>query len=152
MNKPWKILSFGCVFLIFLAINSFFWKQKSLETNIKQKSIEKELSTLTAPLTAAQVLFDTHHKLGNPTASENFSQKNSSYSEVSKYYDVEFKRNGWNFISDKKSYDWGRDLGGRIRTYCKGDLSASLFYAGASNSYGWDFSIGISLKNKFNCN
>ena len=59
------------------------------------------------------------------------------------HYDEEAAENGWTPCGEKEIYDWFRDLGGRSRSYCKGELAAKLQYAGARADYGWDFAFSV---------
>jgi hypothetical protein len=40
--------------------------------------------------------------------------------------------------------DWGKDLGGREVTYCKGPLAASVQYGGEKSHYGWTYALDLT--------
>ncbi|HLK28527.1 MAG TPA: hypothetical protein VKT28_08100 [Puia sp.] len=66
--------------------------------------------------------------------------------EIQDYYDGELKRNGWVLVGQRKIYDWGRDLGGKVVTYNKLDLVVGIQYSGDRKGYGWAYSIYIKPK------
>jgi len=91
------------------------------------------------------------------SASDNYSPWNSHkalvgasyttrlpYSEIRQYYDRELPQLGWRAVRDHAVTDWGRDLGGREVKYCKGELGASLQYAGTNAHYGWTFALDLT--------
>jgi hypothetical protein len=68
----------------------------------------------------------------------------ASYENIKSFYDAQLLARGWQFSSERKIKDWGRDLGGVERIYCKNGLSANLQYAGEQTNYGWTFGIAFS--------
>jgi hypothetical protein len=70
----------------------------------------------------------------------------SNDKEIQDYYDGELKRNRWVLVGQRKIYDWGRDLGGKIFTYNKLDLFVDMQYSGDRKGYGWTYSFFMKPK------
>lgn len=65
------------------------------------------------------------------------------YEDIKNHYDQELTRNGWQFIKEKKVYDWGRDLGGRSIEYKKREFTATIQYAGEEANYGSTYAFSL---------
>ena|SRR6185295_5805221 len=65
--------------------------------------------------------------------------------KIAGYYDVELKRLGWTLEGEQPVADWGRDFGGSLRRYVRGDGRAVVQYAGRDANYGWSFSIAFTM-------
>ena len=66
------------------------------------------------------------------------------FAEIQAFYSRELALQGRRLDEDRALTDWGKDLGGRDITYCKGDLAASLQYAGAKSNYGWTYALDLT--------
>jgi hypothetical protein len=90
-------------------------------------------------------------------ATDNFSPWNSHkalvgakyatsipFTEIQAFYSRELDLRGWRIADDRALTDWGKDLGGRAITYCKGELAASLEYVGAKPHYTWTYALDLS--------
>lgn len=58
--------------------------------------------------------------------------------------DEQLSARGWKLVAVRPIRDWGRDFGGWLRQYCKGEYVAALQYAGQNARYGWDYTLDIS--------
>ena len=70
-----------------------------------------------------------------------------SYAELRSHFDRTTTEQGWYVCREKHMYDWFRDLGGMMMTYCKGEIRANLQYAGERAQevgYNWTFAFGVS--------
>lgn len=65
------------------------------------------------------------------------------YEDIKNHYDQELTRNGWQFIKEKKVYDWGRDLGGRSIEYKKREFTATIQYSGEEANYGSTYAFSL---------
>ena len=68
----------------------------------------------------------------------------AGYSQILEYYDQELRTKGWDRVSERQSPVWGKEGGGREAHYCKGPLSASLYYASSDRNHAWTYAIGFS--------
>jgi hypothetical protein len=68
----------------------------------------------------------------------------ATYVDLRKYYDVELPKHGWKFSSERTVTNYGRDLGGRMAHYCKGDLSADVQYIGEAADGKGDYALALS--------
>ena len=55
------------------------------------------------------------------------------------YYDRVLKLKGWQLATVREFRHSSRQF-----IYCKGNLTASLFYAGTPSTYGWDYAVDLS--------
>jgi hypothetical protein len=67
------------------------------------------------------------------------------FAEIQAFYSRELALRGWRFDEDRAVTEWGKDVGGREITYCKGELAASLEYAGAKSGYGWTYALDLTF-------
>lgn len=68
----------------------------------------------------------------------------TSWEEIREFYGIVLKEHDWQFIKEEKVTDWGRDLGGKILRYQKGDFFISIEYFGdkARTRQTYGLSIG----------
>jgi hypothetical protein len=66
------------------------------------------------------------------------------WAEICAHYHDQLYAQGWSVENDRPVTEWGRDYGGRIRRYSKGDRCASLQYAGEQADHGWRFSLDFT--------
>lgn len=66
------------------------------------------------------------------------------FPEIQAFYSRELELRGWQLEKDHALTVWGKDFGGRELTYCKGELAASLEYAGAESHYGWTYALDLT--------
>jgi len=92
---------------------------------------------------AKTINFNKSHKPRQALVGSKYST-NLNYAEIRKYYDKELENHGWHFINEKAVRDWGRDFGGKIAHYRKGNYTASLQYAGNPKEYGWAYSLDLT--------
>lgn len=59
-------------------------------------------------------------------------------------YMDEAKKNGSVFVNEETVSDWGRDFGGKLLNFSKGDYTLSIQYAGEKADYGWDFGVSLT--------
>ena len=83
------------------------------------------------------------HKSGKVLVDREY-KSGLSYSELRAYYDAQLLGHGWTFERETPLRDWGRDFGGRVAHYKKGDDIASLQYSGDTAGYGWTYAISFS--------
>jgi len=110
--------------------------------------LEKEFSYIQALPDAKTINLNKSHKPRQALVGSKYST-NLDYAEIRKYYDKELENQGWHFINEKAVRDWGRDFGGKIAHYRKGDYTASLQYAGNPKEYRWAYSLDLTWKLSF---
>jgi hypothetical protein len=69
---------------------------------------------------------------------------NLPYSVIYEFYDRELVTLGWHQVEDRPYPASGKNFGGRQVTYCKGELSAWLQYAGTAPDHGWTYVFEVS--------
>jgi len=67
------------------------------------------------------------------------------YSDIREFYNTKLQSHGWRFVGEQPLKDWGKDVGGREVTYCKGPLAASVRYGGEKIALQVDLCIGPDL-------
>jgi hypothetical protein len=70
----------------------------------------------------------------------------TSYEVVKGFYLERLGEDGWQFAGERQLKDWGRDVGGRELKFRRGEYEATIDYAGEKADYGWDYGIGIGLR------
>jgi len=68
----------------------------------------------------------------------------AQFSDIQGFYDHELQSHGWQFAQGRSLMQWGKDLGGRELVYCKGELAASVEYAGQEPQRGWNYALRLS--------
>jgi hypothetical protein len=107
-------------------------------------ALRGEFASITAPSDAKFVQRpESSSKMGHALVLATYAYR-GGYDRLRDHYDREAARGGWSVCGEKPLYDWFRDLGGRSRSYCKGDLQATLQFAGAGAHYGWDYAFSVS--------
>jgi hypothetical protein len=68
----------------------------------------------------------------------------TQFSDIREIYDHELQSHGWHLVQSRSLTQWGKDLGGRELVYCKGELAASIEYAGRQPQRGWTYALRMS--------
>lgn len=63
-----------------------------------------------------------------------------------RHYDHWLRLAGWRLRATRQTQSWGKPTDGWSRDYCKGQLKASLQYAGTAPN-DWKYAFSISLNN-----
>jgi|KBSMisStaDraftv2_1062788.scaffolds.fasta_scaffold249786_1 hypothetical protein len=66
------------------------------------------------------------------------------FSDIQLFYDHALQSHGWHLAESRSLTEWGKDLGGRELVYCKGELAASVEYAGLPPQRGWTYALRMS--------
>jgi hypothetical protein len=110
------------------------------------KQAQREFYAI-APLPSASAMFTTdHYSPWNSHKAYVYAgyKTDSPYSAIHDFYDHELVALGWHQVEDRPYPASGRDSGGRQVSYCKGELSAWLAYAGAIPDRGWNYALDVS--------
>jgi len=133
-----------CILILMIAMVGYSL-QGNPEAKEKAKLLKIELNTIN-PLPYTEVVNRVEiTKIDTSLVSYHFSGS-TSYSQLRNYFDEELGRNGWTFVSDRKYTADGKDWGGKIATYKKGEFTLNVAYNGSfrpSYDYG-SYSIGVS--------
>jgi hypothetical protein len=114
---------------------------------VRQRAAEIELKRISFPTDGGTVSFGSYHRPENVLSSASSAGGRFSLQELKTYFDAELGKNGWVFISEKSLEDWGNNVGGLVRRYCKGPLSAAWQYAGPKN-VGWTYALSVTWDEK----
>jgi len=68
----------------------------------------------------------------------------AQFSDIKDFYEHELQSYGWQLVQSRSLTQWGKDLGGHEWVYCKGELAASLEYAGEKPERGWTYALRLS--------
>ena len=128
------------VFAVFLG---YEFLVKLPEAKQVTTQLEIELNAIAHLPNADVVAHSSSYDPGRALVNAKYSTDSRS-EDVFKYYDEQLRQHGWQFYQTKGMKDWGRDLGGKLVDYCKGDYEAELFYAGQKANYGWTYSLDMS--------
>jgi len=109
----------------------------NIESNVK-----KEYSSIQQLPDATFLSVESSHKSNKALVDAKF-KTDKNYDEIKKYYDDELKKLGWIFESEKSVKVWGKDLGGKIIRYTKGEYSLNVEYAGSMADYVWTYAIDV---------
>lgn len=113
------------------------------KTALVQQQLEKEFISITPPPGSTSSSFHKSHKPRQALVGSNYLT-NQGYEDIRKYYDKELKNKGWQFKDETGIRDWGRDLGGKVTNYSKGEYTASIQYAGDPKGYGWVYALDLT--------
>lgn len=98
----------------------------------EEKKLAAEAARIPVPATARRV---KHRSGSQPRQAhvEDTFRGPLPYDGLRAHYDTALAARGWTFEQDRPLKDWGRDLGGRVARYRKGDYLASLQLAGGKS-------------------
>jgi len=114
---------------------------------VRQGAAESELKKILFPPDGGTVSLGSYHRPDNALASASSIGGRFNLRELKTYFDAELGKNGWVFISEKPLEDWGSNVGGLVRRYCKGPLSAAWQYAGPKNAE-WTYALSVTWDEK----
>jgi hypothetical protein len=134
------VLSIGLLITVLAVVGTWMGKPTG---NHVLPLVERELAQIHPPSdacpTAEKVAFS---KMNLAYAGMTYATT-LRYDELRDHYDHELTSRGWSACGEKPMRDWFRDLGGMSKTYCKGELTGNLQYAGERAGYGWDFAFSV---------
>lgn len=70
----------------------------------------------------------------------------ASYEDVRRFYSERLPGVGWQIVSDRPLKDWGRDLGGQLLEFRRGEYDISIQYSGQKADYGWEYGISVAWR------
>ena len=108
-----------------------------------QHELEKEFAAIRPFDRAIESGFQSTHKSNLALVGDGYSTP-ASFDEIRLYYIHELERLEWRAQGDKAVKDWGRDLGGKTTTFCKGPNKASLEYYGDASNYRGHYRLELS--------
>jgi hypothetical protein len=109
----------------------------------RQRAAEIELKRISFPPDGGTVSFGSYHRPENALASASSIGGRFTLQELKTYFETELGKNGWVFMSEKPLDDWGSNVGGLVRRYCKGPLTAAWQYAGPKNA-AWTYALSVT--------
>jgi hypothetical protein len=113
---------------------------------VKQAELEKEISQVAVPPGAILTASRSSHKDEAALVTRTYKSK-LTYQQLRAHYDAALSRNGWQFKSENKIFDWGRDIGWQAANYCKGAFEASLgFGIDPEHIRSYSFSLALAWK------
>jgi hypothetical protein len=115
-----------------------------------ESSLGAEWASLGHPMGSTETGHHRSHKGGHALIDATFRTSRSP-AEVLEFYDREVLAHGWSSQGMTTVRDWGRDLGGVIRCYRKGDYAAHIQLAGDRAAYGWDYALSLSWPARSDC-
>src|SRR5882672_8639075 len=134
-NKVWLLwaASIFLLAILFVCAVTFFvyrtYEAKEAEAQGIQRTLEEELRTINPPSSAVRVQHHSIQKSLHGGVSD-YYQSDLQYSEIRAYYDGELSRHGWKFQKESKLTSWGEERGELMAFYCKGPISAEIYYTG----------------------
>jgi hypothetical protein len=146
------------VITVFLCVGAFYFSYYHPVQNTKADMIKQDLREefdLIKPLSAQQTNFTVSGDATKATLKADYSAQ-QSYTEISRYYDTELKKHGWEFIEAKESNPlWGKPDGNKYIRYRKvvsknfagiKEYTASISYPVLTNKNGvYNFSFILHL-------
>ena len=67
-----------------------------------------------------------------------------NFQNIREHYDVEMPKHGWEFHDQEQLGGGKGNFGGLTIHYCKGEYTATLYYAGDKATSGWNYSLEVS--------
>lgn len=133
------------VVLLFLGYRHYIQalNEKQLQAQQVQTQLAIEFDAITPFPNAKIVKNYTSHKTNRALVDTSYLT-DAAPDDIFNYYDAQLRQRGWRLKSTEGVTDWGKDLGGKIVTYCNGDHAAELQYAGPQAKYGWTFTLSMS--------
>jgi hypothetical protein len=107
------------------------------------KTLEKEFSMIAPIPSASRLRYESSHKISLGSVGADYTT-NKSYAQIRAHYDNELKKNGWEFVQERRVKIWWRDYGGKEAFYCKDHYTATLQYAGDWEDAGWTYTFNLS--------
>jgi hypothetical protein len=138
-NHPMRTL--GVAFaasMLMLAWYSNFVRAPRVESIEKQ--LVNESSQVEPPPGARLIERQAFHKAGFAFATSKYRGP-QDWSALQRYYDRALSRTGWIPTRTVEMRDWGKKVNGKMRRYCKNDMSVELQYAGTSGVFNWTYSV-----------
>lgn len=136
----WVGLVWVAGFIIFVVYNSVVNGPKA---ELVQGQLVDEFKSIEPPPGSRICDYRATHKPGQALVTGTVCTS-LPYAGVRAHYDAELARRGWTFYEEDELRDWGRDFGGRIARYCKGEYRAALQYDGENANDGRDYAFNVS--------
>ena len=108
-----------------------------------QARLEQEFELIAPPPGARLEGHSASHTASHALVGSTYAEART-YRELREHYDRELAEHGWRFHREKRMTDWGRNFGGKLALYCKGDYAAALHFAGERANYGWTYTVDLS--------
>lgn len=140
----------GSCFLVMVVICVIIFQSVfSAEAKERENKLNIEFS-LISPFSGADLKsYISRHKVSRAFVEADYKTF-VDFDIVKKHYSTELAKNGWNFIGEESEKVWGKDSGGKLVKYKKGDYNIELYYVGNQPGSDWTYSISIIWeKNKY---
>lgn len=112
-------------------------------TRAKVPQLEASAALIAAPRDDLLVAQSSTSKSGQALVDRQYTSR-LSYPQLRAHYDAQLTTRGWTFERERPLHEWGRDLGGKIARYRRGEDCASLQYAGDKAQYGWTYALSFT--------
>ena len=133
----------GAILAAALALWYVYGTGNAERTEGRQGAVEVELKRISFPPDGGTVSFGSYHRPEIALASASSAGGRFTLQELKLYFDTELAKNGWVFMSEKPLKDWGTNVDGLVRRYCKGPLTAAWQYAGPTNA-AWTYALSLT--------
>jgi hypothetical protein len=129
----------------FVAMVAFFFYVSggSPEVNQKRVELEREFKSIRPMPGAEGSDYLSTNKMSHALVTEKYKTK-ATLEEIRTYYQAELSAHGWQFVKEKKMYDWWLDFGGKLIYFRKGDYAATLEYEGEEPNPGFTYALSLS--------
>jgi hypothetical protein len=118
--------------------------RKISQAEVMRLELQDEMDKIEHPSTAIRIQHNSNFKVGQGNIADYYKTR-ASYDEIRSHYDSELAKHGWQFREESKLSTWGKDLGESERFYCKGSVSADIYFTGQrENELGYRYSFGLS--------
>lgn len=150
MKTPYAQWTIGHTFasvLITAFVLFFLWhvlvqwpKAKALLPGVK-----REFAALAIPPQATQRAYSPTTRPEWACVSAHYTTTMSKAAWRAFYID-EFMAHGWTFRGEQTVTDWGTDYGYRTLVFSKGRYTAGVDWVAGPGSFGYDYSVGVSVE------
>ena len=72
-------------------------------------------------------------------------KSDAPFDDVRRFYVEKLASDGWQLVEDRKLSDWGRDMGGHLLEFRRGEYQIAIEKGGRNND-DWDYGINFSWK------
>ena len=131
MKRYLVLICVGVALVVLVVALMFMGELRAYRNSLRTKAeLANELAQLQPPEQATFVHQGSMMSASGVHVSNSY-QTDLTYDQVRAHYDKELAKHGWTFRSHEALKYWGKDLGASETYYCRGTLSANLFWAGS---------------------
>ena|SRR5436190_13234890 len=148
MNSPQKktiqiIVSVFIFVAVTVSIVSWDFMKNGPKAKQVKNDLEREFGLIEILPQSALVSHDASSKTRIAVVGASYLT-DVNYQKIREHYDVELPKHGWEFQDEEQLGGGKGNFGGLTINYCKGEYTATLYYAGDKVTSEWNYSLELS--------